>query len=138
MFWTLDVYPTRESAEKASTINSAVVQALGKIWLFSVGERPASPSQGSRITQIGPLPVRAAKVYTAQYMEGVLELGSVSRPQIHSGPEAFCTASGESCLEAPLGKQVARTGAPWGCTDRIGRIRHCDPPRDHPGSSLVC
>ena len=111
VFWTLDVYPTRESAEKASTINSAVVQALGKIWLFSVGERPASPSQGSRITQIGPLPVRADEVYTAQYMEGILEPGSVSRTHIHSGPEAFYTESGESCLETPEGKQVGRKGA---------------------------
>ena len=38
VFWTLDVYPTRESAEKASTINSAVVQALGK-YGFSVWEK---------------------------------------------------------------------------------------------------
>ena len=36
VFWTLDVYPKRESAEKANTNNGAVVQAMGKIWLFTV------------------------------------------------------------------------------------------------------
>ncbi|NYF92295.1 quercetin dioxygenase-like cupin family protein [Edaphobacter lichenicola] len=110
VFWTLDAYPTRESAERASTVNSAVVEALGKTWLFTVGEKPASPSQGSRITQIGPLPVKPDEVYTAQYMEGILEPGSVSRTHVHSGPEAFYTESGESCLETPEGKQIGRKG----------------------------
>jgi quercetin dioxygenase-like cupin family protein len=110
VFWTLDVYPTRESAEKANTNNGTVVQALGKIWLFIVGEKPLSPSQGTRITQIGPLPVKPDEAYTAQFMEGILEPGSLSRTHVHAGPEAFYTEAGESCLETPDGKQVGRKG----------------------------
>jgi quercetin dioxygenase-like cupin family protein len=110
VFWTLDVYPTRERAEKANTNNGTVVQALGKIWLFTVGGRPVLPSQGSRITQIGPLPVKPDEAYTAQFMEGILELGSVSRTHVHAGPEAFYTEAGESCLETPGGMQVGRKG----------------------------
>jgi quercetin dioxygenase-like cupin family protein len=110
VFWTLDVYPTRESAEKVSTDSSTVVEALGKIWLFTVGKKPAPPSQGVRIAQIGPLPVKPDETYTAQYMEGILQPGSVSRTHVHSGPEAFYTESGESCLETPDGKQIGRRG----------------------------
>lgn len=110
VFWTLDVYPTRESAENANTNNGAVVQALGKIWLFTVGGKPVLPSQGSRITQIGPLPVKPDEDYTAQFMEGILAPGSVSRTHVHAGPEAFYTEAGESCLETPDGKQVGRKG----------------------------
>jgi quercetin dioxygenase-like cupin family protein len=110
VFWTLDVYPTQESAEKASTNNGTVVQALSKIWLFTVGDKPAPASQGSRITQIGPLPVKPGEAYTAQFMEGILEPGSVSRTHIHAGPEAFYTEAGESCLETPTGKQLGRKG----------------------------
>jgi quercetin dioxygenase-like cupin family protein len=110
VFWTLDVYPTRESAEKANTNNGAVVQALGKVWLFTVGERPLLPSPGIRITQIGPLPVKPDEAYTAQFMEGILEPGSVSRTHVHAGPEAFYTEAGESCLETPGGMQVGRKG----------------------------
>ncbi|QOY88275.1 cupin domain-containing protein [Paludibaculum fermentans] len=110
VFWTLDVYPTRESVAKAGTNHAAVVEALGKIWLFTVGEKPAPPSQGGRVTQIGPLPVKSDEVYTAQFMEGILEPGSVSRTHVHSGPEAFYTETGESCLETPDGKQVGRKG----------------------------
>lgn len=110
VFWTLDVYPTRESAEKAGTDSSTVVQALGKIWLFTVGKKPMPPLQGVRITQIGPLPVKPDEAYTAQYMEGILKPGSMSRTHLHSGPEAFYTEAGESCLETPEGKQIGRKG----------------------------
>jgi quercetin dioxygenase-like cupin family protein len=110
VFWTLDVYPTRESAEKANTKNGTVVQALEKVWLFTVGEKPALSSQGLRVTLIGPLPVKQDEDYTAQFMEGILGPGSVSRTHIHAGPEAFYTEAGESCLETPNGKQIGRKG----------------------------
>lgn len=109
-FWTLDVYPERADAERAATTNGTVVEALGKVWLFTVGDKPPLPAHGSRITQIGPLPVKTDEAYTAQFMEGLLEPGSVSRTHLHSGPEAFYTESGESCLETPAGKQVGRKG----------------------------
>jgi len=60
------------------------------------GERPTLPSQGTRITQIGPLPVKPDEVYTAQFMEGILEPGSVSRTHVHAGPEAFYTQKPEN------------------------------------------
>ena len=110
VFWTLDTYPTRESAERARTSQGAVVEALGKIWLLTVGEKPAPPSQGTRVTQIGPLPVKENEAYTAQFMESILEPGAVSRTHVHAGPEAFYTESGESCLETPGGKQIGRKG----------------------------
>ena len=109
-FWTLDVYPTRESAEKARASNGTVVEALGKVWLYTVGEKPALSPQGSRISQIGPLPVKPEEFYTAQFMEGILQPGSVSRTHVHAGPEAFYTEAGESCLETPGGKQIGRKG----------------------------
>ncbi len=110
VFWTLDVYPTQESAERASTQNGTVVQALGRIWLFTVGDKPSIASQGSRVTQIGPLPVKPDEAYTAQFMEGIMKPGSVSRTHLHAGPEAFYTEAGESCLETPNGKQMGRKG----------------------------
>ena len=110
VFWTVDVYPTRERAEEAKTARDTVVQALGKVWLLHVGQTPDRASQGTRVAQIGPLPVKPDEVYTARFMEGLLEPGSVSRTHVHSGPEAFYTESGESCLETPDGKQVGRKG----------------------------
>ena len=111
VFWTLDVYRTREIAEKANTSKGTVVEALGKVWLFTVGGKPALPSQGARISQIGPLPVKADEAYTAQFMEGILEPGSRSRTHSHAGPEAFYTETGESCVETPGGRRIGRKGS---------------------------
>lgn len=110
VFWTLDRFPTREDAQQASAGNGAVVEALGKMWLFTVGEKPKLAVQATRVTQIGPLPVKPEVDYTAQYREAIMPPGAVSRTHLHSGPEVFYTESGESCLETPAGKQVGRKG----------------------------
>lgn len=110
VFWTLDRFATREAAQQASTPNSAVVEALGKVWLFTVGDKPKLPKNAIRVTEIGPLPVKPDVTYTAQYREAILPPGAVSRTHLHSGPEVFYTETGESCLETPAGKQVGRKG----------------------------
>ena len=110
VFWTLDVYPDRSSAQAAATSSSTVLYALGRVWLLTVGEKSATPEGGLRVTQVGPLPVRANEDYTAQYRESIMIPGAVSRTHVHSGPEAFYTDTGETCLETSAGKQVSRKG----------------------------
>ena len=111
VFWTLDVYQTKESAQAASSKNSTVVEALGKVWLFTVGDKISPSTQATRVTEIGPLLIKPGEEYTVQYRESIMQPGAVSRTHLHSGPEAFYTESGESCLETPAGKIVGRKGA---------------------------
>jgi quercetin dioxygenase-like cupin family protein len=110
VFWSLDLYPTRTAAEAAKGPRSTVVEALGKIWLFTVDRKSSPPSGAKRVTQIGPLPIKNGESYTAQYMEAILTPGSVARTHRHPGPEAFYTESGESCLETPEGKVIGKPG----------------------------
>lgn len=110
VFWTLDVFPNRATADAAATSGSTVLDALGRVWLLTVGEKSAMPAGGLRVTQIGPLPIKPDEVYTAQYRESIMAPGAVSRTHVHSGPEAFYTETGETCLETTSGKQVGRTG----------------------------
>jgi len=111
VFWTLDIYPTKESAQTAAARNSTVVEALGKVWLFTVGDKISPSPHGTRVTEIGPLLIKPGEEYTAQYRESVMQPGAVSRTHLHSGPEAFYTENGESCVETPAGTQVGRKGA---------------------------
>lgn len=110
VFWTLDVYPTKAGAEHDATPGSTVVEALGKVWLFTVGDKIKPAAQATRMAEIGPLTVKAGEDYTAQYRESIMQPGAVSRTHLHSGPEVFYTESGETCLETPSGKQVSRKG----------------------------
>jgi hypothetical protein len=113
IFWHLDVYPTRPEAENAKGPRGAVVEALGKVWLLTIeraGWRPAL--KGERIAEIGPLPVTAGEQYSAVFMEAISTPGMTSAIHTHSGPEAWYTQAGETCLETPNGKLVGRAGGP--------------------------
>ena len=56
--------------------------------------------------EIGPLPVNTQAKYAAQYMEAIFTPGMTAPTHRHSGPEAWYTLSGETCLETPTGKMV--------------------------------
>lgn len=110
VYWTIDQFQTRELAEQARGAHGTVVESLGKVWLLTVGEPLKPNGTGVRVTQVGPLPVEAGHLYTAQYMEATLLPGMVSKTHLHSGVEAFYTDSGETCLETPSGTQIGKKG----------------------------
>ena len=111
VFWTLDQYPAKALAEAAKGGNSTLVEALGKTWLFTIGDKPQPSLAGTRVAVIGPIAIKPDQDYTAQYREAIMQPGAVSRTHLHSGPEIFYTETGETCLETPSGKQVSRKGS---------------------------
>ena len=113
IFWHLDTYPTRAGAETAKGPRGTVVEALGKIWLFTIAEAKWRPSGGERVAEIGPLPVRSDAKYTAQYMEAIYTPGMTAPAHRHPGPEAWYTLSGETCLETSEGKTIGRAGGKY-------------------------
>ena len=113
IFWHLDAYLTRADADRAKGQDGTVVESLGKIWLLTIQDKGWRPSGGERIAEIGPLPISPSEPYSAQYMEAIFTPGMTAPPHIHSGPEAWYTLSGETCLETPQGKQVGRAGGEY-------------------------
>ena len=110
-FWHLDTFETREMAEAAKRKRSTVLQALGKVWLLTIDDANWRAPSGEHVSTIGPLPITPGN-YAAQYMEAVFTPGMTAPTHTHSGPEAWYTAAGETCLETPEGKQVGRVGGP--------------------------
>ena len=110
IFWHLDTYPTRIAAEAAKGARGTVVESLGKVWLFTIDVAGWRPSGGERVAEIGPLPVSADAKYSAQYMEAIFTPGMTAPAHRHSGPEAWYTLAGETCLETPEGTMVGRAG----------------------------
>jgi len=110
IFWHLDTYPSRAAAETAKGPRGAVVESLGKVWLLTIDVGGWRPSGGERIAEIGPLPVSASAQYSVQYMEAIFTPGMTAPAHRHSGPEAWYTLAGETCLETPEGKMVGRAG----------------------------
>jgi quercetin dioxygenase-like cupin family protein len=112
-FWHLDVYPTRAAAEAAKGPSGTVVESLGKVWLLTIESADWRPSGGERVAEIGPLPVIAGAKYSAQYMEAIFTPGMTAPAHVHSGPEAWYTLAGETCLETPQGRQIGRAGSEY-------------------------
>src|SRR6516225_5671969 len=109
-YWHLDTYPTRQAAEAAKGPRSTVIESLGKVWLLSIERAGWRPTGGERVAEIGPLPVIQGEAYAAVYLEAIFKPGMTAPPHTHSGPEAWYTLAGETCLETPQGKQVGRAG----------------------------
>ena len=113
VFWTLDVYPTRPEAEADKGPRSTVLESLGKVWLLNIEYQQSKPTHGSRAAEIGPLSVTPGENYSVQYMEAIFNPGMTAPEHIHSGPEAWYTIAGETCLETSDGRvQVGRPGGP--------------------------
>jgi len=110
VFWHLHVYPTRAAAESAKGPRATVVEAFGKVWLYSIADSQWRASDGEHVASICPLPVTAGKQYVARYMEAVFPPGMKAAIHRHSGPEAWYLVSGAQCLETPEGITVARAG----------------------------
>jgi hypothetical protein len=110
VFWHLDSHPSRAAAEKARGARGAVVEALGKFWLFTIAEPGWRSGSGAHVADVGPLPVRQGAAYSAMYMEAIFTPGMTSTTHTHSGLEAWYTLAGETCLETPDGIMVGRAG----------------------------
>jgi len=113
VFWHLDVYPTRAAAEAAKDAHGTVVESLGKVWLLTIADAGWRSHGGERVAEIGPLPITAGEKYSAQYLEAIFTPGMTAPAHTHSGPEAWYTLTGETCLETPEGIQVGRAGGQY-------------------------
>ena len=113
VYWHVYSYPSRAVADTVPPRPaSIVVESLGTTWLFAIGAAEWQAPTGQRVARIGPLPVLAAKQYTARFMEAVFPPGQGLRTAVHhhSGPEAWYVVSGAQCLRTPDGTTVLRKG----------------------------
>jgi hypothetical protein len=91
VYWHVYSYPSRAAADAAQKPPaSIVVESLGTVWLFAIGDAGWQASSGQRVARIGPLPVTA-----------------VHR---HAGPEAWYVVRGAQCLRTPDSTTVLRKG----------------------------
>jgi hypothetical protein len=112
VYWHLDSFPTRAEAEAAKGPRGTVIESLGKVWLMTIEAADWQSSNGEHIAKIGPLPVIAGEQYSAQFMEAISIPGMTSFIHTHSGPEAWYTRAGETCLETSEGVLIGRAGGP--------------------------
>lgn len=115
VFWHVTRFRSRAEAERenaAGATKGTVIDALGAPWLVTIADSAWRPRGGKQVAVIGPLPITSGVAYSALYMEATMRPGMKSMIHRHSGPEAWYTLQGETCLETPNGTQVGRVGRP--------------------------
>jgi quercetin dioxygenase-like cupin family protein len=116
-YWHLDTYPTRVAAQKVG--RGTVVEAFGKVWLFTIADKAWRAPGGAFVAAVGPLAVKSGESYAADYLRSTFAPGMTAPVHMHSGPEAFYALGGETCLETPDGAQRA-SGPGHALTVRAG------------------
>ena len=110
LFWHLYTYPTSAAAKAANGSRGTVVEAFGKVWLYTIAGADWRPLAGERVAVIGPLKVVGGKQYIARYMEATFTPGMRAAVHRHSGPEAWYLVAGTQCLETPDRVTIAHAG----------------------------
>ena len=112
LFWHVDEYADRASAESArSRGQSVIVEAYGRIFLQTVNsDRGWRAGGGRHLVSVGPMAAPQGEPVTARFMQAMTAPGAATRPHVHDGPEAFYLLSGAICMETPTGEQTTSEG----------------------------
>ena len=110
LFWRIETYPSKDSAQAAAGAWSLVAEAAGRVWLFTLGPPGGSTLGGTKVAEVGPI----ARVEAPQYLLRINEAsgppGSVTPVHSHPGSEAFYVLTGEQSIRGAHGTAVIKAG----------------------------
>lgn len=112
VYWHVTQLASHADADTSDARGGAVIDAFGSAWLLTIGDSAWRPRRGEQQAVIGPLPLTPGLAYSALYMEASMRPGMKSAIHRHSGPEAWYTLSGQTCLETPAGATTGKAGGP--------------------------
>jgi len=110
LYWRIENFPTLAAAQAAASPTSLATEASGKVWLFTLGAKDGSTPGGSKVTQIGPVPVVAAPQYLLRLNRAGGPPGSKTPVHSHPGSETFYVLAGQVTVTTPSGATHADAG----------------------------
>lgn len=103
LFWRVENFPTLAQAQAAAGPYGLAAGSGGKVWLFTLGPAGGSSAGGTKVVEIGPLPMLVASDYVLRVNEATGPPGSITSVHTHPGSEAFYVLVGEQCIRTPQG-----------------------------------
>jgi len=110
LFWQVETLGSLEQATAAAGQWSLVAESAGKVWLFTLGSAGGSPSKGTKVAEIGPIPRVSANEYLLRINDASGPSGSVTRVHSHPGSEAFFVLTGEQSIRSADGVKRVEAG----------------------------
>jgi hypothetical protein len=123
IYWRIENFATLAQAKAAAgeyrwnpnTVSyegspSLVAEVAGKVWLFTLGAKGGATSGGSRVAEIGPLPVVAASEYLLRITHGSGSPGSNTPVPTHPGSDSIYVVAGRLGQRTPEGVRHVEAG----------------------------
>jgi hypothetical protein len=110
LYWRLETFGTLAEAQAAEGPTSLTAEVAGKVWLFTLGPKDGATRGGSKVAEIGPIPVTTAPEYQLRINRAGGPPGAKTAVHTHPGSEAFYVLSGRLGQRTPHGVSHADVG----------------------------
>ncbi len=109
--WRIENFPALEQAQSAADASPTSLAAAvsGKVWLFTLGPKGGATAGGTKVAEVGPVPVFAAPEYLLRINHAGGPPGSKTPVHSHPGSESFYVLAGRVSQRTPHG--INRTEA---------------------------
>ena len=103
LFWRIDNFPSLAQAQAAAGPTGLAAEVAGKVWLFTLGPKGGSSPDGSKVTEIGPVPPIDAPEYLLRINNTGGPPGVKTPVHTHPGSETFYVLTGQLSQKSPHG-----------------------------------
>lgn len=116
LFWRVETFPSLADAKAAvgpdgwnpasvkyETTTALVAEVAGKVWAFTLGAKGGATPGGTKVAEVGPVPVLAAPEYLLRVNHGSGPPGARTPTHTHPGSEAFYVVTGRLGQRTPHG-----------------------------------
>lgn len=110
LFWRVENFPTLAAAEAATGATGLATEVAGKAWLLTLGPKGGASPGGSKVAEIGPVPIVAAPEYLLRINHATGRPGAETATHSHAGSETFYVLAGRLGQKTPSGVAYADAG----------------------------
>ncbi len=110
LYWRIENFPTLAQAQAAAGPTGLAAEVSGKVWLLTLGPRGGSSAGGTKVADIGPVPVFSAPEYLLRINHASGPPGAKTSAHSHAGSESFYVLAGRLGQKTPKGVAYAGPG----------------------------
>jgi quercetin dioxygenase-like cupin family protein len=98
------------AAVRYETTTSLIAEVAGKVWVVTLGAKGASTPGGTKVAEVGPVPVITAPEYLLRLNYGSGPPGAKTPVHSHPGSESFYVVAGRLGQRTPHGVAHVEAG----------------------------
>lgn len=103
LFWRIDNFATLAEARAAEGPTGIAAEVAGQVWLFALGSKGQSSPGGTKVDEIGPVPIVNAEQFILRINNTGGPPGAKTPVHTHPGSETFYVLTGQLSQRSPHG-----------------------------------